>query len=186
MLILAGYTIYQEYYKKSFNLGTARSGVTVLAGTPSKFDRVPVEFVDDSSTTTDPAIDGGGNVFYQQIYTKEGEYVHLSIQAVAGTSSSTLAIWPFVSNDGLTFYRPAFATSSDFMAGTTTLNTTYSAYEWDPSMVTSTQDIYFPVRGATYMRFEMYGEDESTDPEDFVKAYIQAAIEPSKSINASL
>ena len=75
------------------------------------------------------------------------------------------------SNDGTYYYDTATSTKT---SATTTPSVEPSIYAFDPGLTTTTVSYLFEIEGAKYTRLIFWGEDVSTDPNDGVKAYIEA------------
>ena len=157
-----------------------------LIGAAASMGRMPNVYVEDSSTTTDSALNGGGLTVKQDI-TLNGAYaVRVFMQGKGGTATSTLYIKPQLSYDGSTFFDTNTSTIGylnnkglvlidPFAAGTSTPATLLTIVDAiDFGVNTTTKSRMYFTDGAKYLRLVMYGEDISTDPSDYVQAYIQA------------
>lgn len=183
VFVFSLYGLYDQgkklYLKENKSLG---SGFTTsnqtLAGTLTNFSRMPYAYSFTNTTTTDPALDRGGDTITQLITTGGIKGVYLYISAKGGTATSALSIYPQVSYDGTNyFYMMGSSTSTATGIGTTTIPIDPFIYTFAPGLVTTTaQTSLFDTRGAEFMRFVIFGQDVSTDPNDFVKAFIKAVL----------
>lgn len=168
--------------QKDLGVSTSYYNKTVpLLGTFANLCKVPLAYYWGNSTSTAGYTDGC--TVYQLIETEGVDTVKLNVMAKGGTATSTLSIRPMISNDGTNYFDLTNATTTPqttvYGVSTSTLALGPSTFEYDPSVATTSKSFNFEVSGAKYVRFVLLGEDVSTDPDDGVKAWIEAiALEP--------
>lgn len=163
--------------QKDLGVNTSYYNKTVpLLGTSTNLCKAPFAYYFANTTSTAGYTDG---CTVNQILEIEGvDTVKLNIMAKGGTATSTLSIRPMISNDGTNYFDLTNATTTVATA-TTTLSLGAVVYEYDPGLATTSKSFNFDFTGAKYVRFILLGEDVSTDPNDGVKAWIEAiALEP--------
>ena len=163
------------YAYNQLNLGSSQSSKTIMIATPTHYKSLPPAFSEQSSTTTDATMNEGGATLYQDVIVEGAKTVRLNISAIGGTATSTLHIRPQVSYDSNYYYY--LTTSSVSIMGTSTVGTLYPSLAWVPGTVTSTRSFTFDTNGIKTYRFLIYGDNVYSDPNDFLKAYIEAIVD---------
>lgn len=159
------------------SLGSAikRDKATVVTGTSTNFSRMPKSIVEANSTTTDDSLDQGGVIFQQLINNKNAQNLIVTVGAVGGTATSTMYFQIQISNDGDNWFNPLHATTSTAFA-TTTYSIVNPAIVFVPGLATTTWSFELSEK-TKFVRLLSYGDDLSTDPNDFVKAWIEVSKE---------
>ena len=184
-LLVLGVVAYGLNKAKSPSLGGSfRVGKQVVAGTPTNFARLPLSYVYESSTTTDPALDRGGEVIQQEMNVEEADAVRLVVSAIGGTATSTFGMLIQGSYDASTYFDydlfdSTLATSTVNSGGSIGSNTTSTIAElsgvlsFQPGVATSSRSYLISTGGWRYLRFILFGEDVDTDPSDYIKALVE-------------
>jgi len=158
-----GYVAYQNFG------GSYIPTSQTLLGTSSNLCKVPIAYYFDDSTSTAGYTDGC-NV--NQLINTEGiDKVRFNVKAKGGTATSTLYARVMYSQDGTNYFDSATSTKS---GATSTASLEPSIYALDPGIATTSVSYLFDIQGVRYTRVILYGEDVSTDPNDGVKAWIDA------------
>jgi len=153
--------------------------------------KFPSEFVDGDATTTPTyAVSDNfhnignasttGGLINQLVFVEGFTDYTLYGDLRAGTATSTFCYRTLWSYDGVSFYDldlnlTASSTSSDYGTSTPNLAPALSAQAVcvDPGIATSTLMIIGSIPDAKYARFEVWGEEVSTDPNDGVEGHIE-------------
>lgn len=168
---VVGYFVWQG--KEKIKLGTWYSGTTTLVGSSSNVQSIPVR--NTATTTVDQAFLDPPSSITQVVDTDGDDQVILSIAAKGGTATSTLFVQISGSYDGTNFFNISTTTTDTVYNATSTLLAAENnrALDFDPGTATSTISKVIDVKGWKYTRFIFWGEDLSTDPADYVQAWIQ-------------
>lgn len=145
----------------------------VLMGSSSNFISAPKSMVEGNSTTTDSGTVEDPGTITQFIGTEGIETGLLAIKGVGGTASSTLYWVQTCSTDDTNFFDIS-STTPAFTNSTTTLGLGRQGYQIDLGTATTTgKNFPVNVKGCKSVRFQFWGDDLSTDPNDGVQAWIK-------------
>jgi len=162
-----------SFLRDKGNLGTWYSGTTTLVGSASNLQSIPVK--NAATTTVDQAFLDPPSSITQVVNTDGDDQVILAIAAKGGTATSTMFIQIAGSYDNSSFFNLSTTTLDTTYNATSTLLATENnrALDFDPGTATSTISKMINVKGWKYTRFIFWGEDASTDPNDYVQAWVQ-------------
>jgi len=164
-----GYSFLQD----EGNIGTWYSGTTTLVGSSYNLQSIPVK--NTATTTVDQAFLDPPSSITQVVNTDGDDQLILAVSAKGGTATSTIFFQIAGSYDNSSFFNLSTTTQDTVYNATSSLMALESsrALEFDPGTATSTISKVIDTKGWKYLRFIFWGEDLSTDPLDYVQAWIQ-------------
>ena len=152
---------------------TTEGQAVTLIGSAANLESFPVEASFNNTTTTDALLLDGGDTIYQAFKTEGINEGLLCYQLKAGSATSTWNLIHMGSYDGTNYFD--VASSTDVFNGTSTdISLDRTAMSFDPGIATTTgQCRKVDVRGYTYTRLIMWGEDLAADGVDGVQGWVQ-------------
>jgi len=141
-----------------------------LTGSATRLNLMPNEYVAAAATTTNLIADGG--IINQEVFTENVSNVRFLIAGRGLTATSTLYIKQQISYDDSTYYDAFHATGTS--ATSTVLVRVVK--EIDLGLATTTASFDMSIVAAPHSRFLLLSDDAAGDPNDGVKAAVQAIL----------